>query len=206
MGEANRHVIERHASEHQHEHELRQADHHQSREDHAERRKHEQHDREGKNELEHPAVGVKPGKDGRQDVVDDERDRVRQVEEVRERPDPAVNERRLPSGRGLDESGQAAGRHDPPRVHEPEGERRREDRECEHDDETCRCDPLIAGRPRQEVRQREWPTDRRDRETDEEERREPLGSTAVCWLSLHGYLYPRSVRSGFRNPAAEFLR
>ena len=106
--EANRDVPERDASQHEHEHELREADHQHRDERQADRSEHEEHDRERKNELEHPAIGMDPGEDGRQQVVDDEGDRVRQIEEVGERPDPAVDESGPPPRGRLDERGQAS--------------------------------------------------------------------------------------------------
>ena len=102
------------AAEREHQHELCQADQQQGGQRYANRREHEQHDGEGEHELEDPAVGVDSGKLGREDVVDHERNRVRQVEEVRNRPNPAVDERRSASSRCLHERGQPSGRDDAP--------------------------------------------------------------------------------------------
>ena len=206
MREAHRNVVERDAPEHEHQRELRQPDQHQRREGETHGGEHERDDRDRENELEHPAVGVQTGKDRREDVVDDERDRVWQVEEVRERPDPSVGERHSPPGGSFDERCQSTGRDDAPRVDEPEDERCREDGEREQDDEAGGFDPLVASRPRQEVRQRERPTDRCNREADEEQRRESCGRAAVRGLSLHVYLYLCSRLGGFRNPSTQILR
>jgi hypothetical protein len=114
---------------------------------------------------------VDAGEHGRQQVVDDERDRVRDVEEVRERPDPAVRDGgRAPGGR-LDERGQPACRDDAPREREPDAERCAEDGECERDDEPGRAD-AVPGDAGEEAEKGEGAADRRDREPEQEWSRE----------------------------------
>jgi len=70
-----------------------------------------------------------------QDVVDDERDGVGEIKEVRKRPDPSVDDRRGTAGGRADECTQAAGRNDLLREGKPDRERDREDRDRKDDDE-----------------------------------------------------------------------
>jgi hypothetical protein len=121
---------------------------------------------------------VQAGKHGREQVVDDERDRVREVEEVRERPDPRMRDRGRATCRRLDERAQPAGGGDAAREDEPDRERSGEDDERECDDEAGRGVPITcdAGQEREE---RERPADRRDRESEQEVSREAGASRLV---------------------------
>ena len=73
--------------------------------EHAERRKraeqHQRDDRDRQDELEHRPPRLDAGEDDHEHLVDDVRDRVRQVEEVRERPDGCLHERERASGAPL---------------------------------------------------------------------------------------------------------
>ena len=69
----------------------------------------ERDDRDGDEKLERSAVRVHAGEHGREQVVHDESDRVREIEEVREGPDPRVHDRGGTAGGGLDERAQPAG-------------------------------------------------------------------------------------------------
>src|SRR5581483_4802299 len=105
-------------------------------------------------------------------------DRVREVEEVRERPDPRVRNARPPTGRGLDEGAQPARRYDPAGEDDPDGERDGEDGERERHDETGRADALVTGDSRQEAEQDDRPADGREREPEQEVSREASGGAS----------------------------
>jgi hypothetical protein len=172
-------------------HELRDAEREQRGERPADRREDDEDDRERQDELERPAVGDDSWEHRRQDVVDDERDRVRQVKEVGEGPDPTVHERRRPTrGRGH-EGGQPSRRDDSSRVEEPKHERRCEYGYRQQDERPRRSDPVVARGHGQQVRERQRSSDRSDREAPEQQGRD----AAVCrrvfsgrGVDLHNYL------------------
>ena len=115
-GEVRARVRELDDREDDHQHELRRGEQAEPDEHRAQRHQHDRDEHDGNHQLEGRAVGRDPRKDGREHVVDDEGDRVRQVEEIRERPDPAVHDRGPPADGGLDEGGQpAAPRRSSPR-------------------------------------------------------------------------------------------
>ena len=113
-GDAGRHVREHDAAEDEQQDQLRNADHEQCGQEPADRRKDEKDDPDGQDELERRSIGIDPRKHRRQQVVDHERDRVGQVEEVGEGPDPALHQCRRASRRGVDERGQSTRRDDAP--------------------------------------------------------------------------------------------
>ena len=154
----------------EHDH-LRGADHAEQREDDPHGQEDDADDRNREQQLERDAVRVHAGEDRREQVVHDERDRVRDVEEVREGPDPGVRDGGRPAGSGLDEGAQPSRRHDAPREGEPDPERDGEDGERECGDEPGGADAVTGGAG-EEAQQRERAADGGDREPEQEMSRE----------------------------------
>ena len=94
-------VLELEDGENEHGDELCQGEYGEADEHRAERSEDDRNERDRQYELERAAVGGNAGELRRQQVVDDERHRVWQIEKVRERPDPAVRDGDPPSGRFL---------------------------------------------------------------------------------------------------------
>ena len=162
------------------------------------RREHDRYEHDRQHQLERRAISGDAREDGGQQVVDDERHRVRQIEEVRERPDPAVRERGAPSGCGLHERAQPARGDDSTRVREPDSERGSEDSECEHHDEPGGVDPR-ADCSRQQRQKRDRAADRGDREADEEGRRKrPGGRLRSCQAAVQGTPLDLAARNELR--------
>jgi hypothetical protein len=128
------------AGENEHRDQLREGKDAQPGEQRAQGAEREQDEWHRQHELESGAVGENPGKHGWQEVVEHTRHRVGQVEEIRERPDPTVEKRGTPSGRGLHEGAQPTPGDDPIRVGEPDPERDREDTKREQDNQPGRPD------------------------------------------------------------------
>ncbi len=160
-------VFELEAGENEHGDKLCQGEYSEADEDPAERGEDDQNERDWQYELERAAVGGNAGELRRQQVVDDERHRVRQIEKVRERPDPAVRDGDPPSGRFLNEGAQTAGGDDSARIGDPDAERGGKDEERQRNDEP-RGIEAVARSSGQERQERDRAADRGDREADEE--------------------------------------
>ena len=142
--------------------------------EHAERRKRaEQHQRDDchrQADLEHRPPRLDAGEDDREHLVDDVRDRVRQVQEVRERPDCCLHECERASSGCFDEAREPGRRDDVAAETQPDEERRGVECCAEQGDQTGRAH--IRGAGHVDHRERERPTDRRHGEPEKERRRE----------------------------------
>ncbi len=130
---------------------------------------HERDDGDREEQFDQPAPRLDPREDVGEHLVDDVGDRVRQVEEVAERPDRGLNERHAPADRSLDERGEPARGDDLLAVAHPDEERERVQRSAERGHEPGGAH--VARARHVDHRERERPPDRRDREAEIERRR-----------------------------------
>ena len=157
-------VPEHHSAEDQHQHELDSGGDEEHAEDGQRPEQHEADDRHRHGHLDQPAPRLDAGEDVRQHLVDDVGDRVRQIEERADRPDPRLNEGGATADGSLDECGEAACRDDLLAVAEPDEEREGVQHGADEREQPGRAQVARAGKV--DRRERERAADRRDGEAD----------------------------------------